>query len=285
MDIEAADEFRSTHARAISRLYRRGRAAELAIEEADLCRALYASARAWSNGAGSAAIEHYLDGLHAEDLVLALACARGNETAWDRFIESYRPVLYRAARALIHDETRARELADSLWAELYGIEIRAGERRSLLSYFGGRSSLATWMRAVLAQRFADLNRSAARLRPLDNHLLENTASEPLEDPDRARYVGALNSALVAALGALEPRDRLRLSYYYQRSLTLREIARLLGEHPSSVSRRLQQTRIELKNEVERRLRGEQNLSEEQIRLCYDYAAEEWPFDLSRELSD
>jgi hypothetical protein len=60
---------------------------------------------------------------------------------------------------------------------------------------------------------------------------------------------------------------------------------LLGEHPSSVSRRLQQTRGELKRQVESSLRREQNLSEEQIRLCYDYAAEQWPFDLRRELSE
>jgi IS30 family transposase len=92
-------------------------------------------------------------------------------------------------------------------------------------------------------------------------------------------------ALSEALGALEPRDRLRLGYYYLENLTLRDIARLLSEHPSSVSRRLQQTRSELKRRVERSLRREQHLSEEQIRLCYDYASEQWPFDLGRALSE
>jgi hypothetical protein len=28
-----------------------------------------------------------------------------------------------------------------------------------------------------------------------------------------------------------------------------------------------------------------SLSEEQIRLCYDYASEQWPFDLGRALSE
>ena len=60
---------------------------------------------------------------------------------------------------------------------------------------------------------------------------------------------------------------------------------MLDEHPSSVSRRLQQTRGELKRQVESWLRREQNLSEEQIRLCYDYAAEQWPFDLKRAFSE
>jgi len=52
-----------------------------------------------------------------------------------------------------------------------------------------------------------------------------------------------------------------------------------------VARRLQQTRGDLKRRVERWLRREQHLSEEQIRLCYDYASEQWPFDLTRALSE
>ena len=43
----------------------------------------------------------------------------------------------------------AEELADSLFAELYGLS--AEKRGSLLRYFHGRSSLKTWLRAVLAQ--------------------------------------------------------------------------------------------------------------------------------------
>ena len=163
--------------------------------------------------------------------------------------------------------------------------MRAGERRSLLGYYGGRSSLGTWLHAVLARRFVDLTRSAARTQPLESRPTEPATDGDPSDPNRSRYVRALSAALKEALRALEPRDRLRLGYYYLENLTLREIARLLNEHPSSVSRRLQQTRGELKRQVERWLRREQNLSEEQIRLCYDYAAEQWPFDLGRALSE
>src|SRR2546430_16826750 len=89
--------------------------------------------------------------VHANDLALASACATGDEAAWERFIREYRPILYRAADAL--DSTgRARELADALYADLYGL----GERQSLFRYYQSRSSLATWLRAVLAQRYIDL---------------------------------------------------------------------------------------------------------------------------------
>ncbi len=285
MPADPLAEFLISHAPAIVRLHRRGKADGFGLTPADLGTALHRSVRAWSAEATPAAIEEYLDKLHADDLVLALACTQGNERVWEGFIEKYRPLLYAAARTLTHDEVGARELADSLWADLYGMDTRAGERRSLLGYYGGRSSLGTWLHAVLAQRFVDLTRAAARTKPLESCPTEPATEGDPSDPDRLRYVAALSTALTEALGALEPCDRLRLGYYYLENLTLREIARLLSEHPSSVSRRLQQTRGELKRRVERWLRREQHLSEEQIRLCYDYAAEQWPFDLRRALSE
>jgi RNA polymerase sigma-70 factor len=285
MPTDPLAELLISHAQAIVRLHRRGNADGFGLTPADLGMALHRSAHAWNAAAKPAEIDEYLDQLRADDLVLALACAHGDERAWESFVEKYRPVLYGAAHALTHDEAGARELADSLWADLYGMDSRAGERRSLLGYYGGRSSLGTWLHAVLARRFVDLTRAAARTKPLESLPNEPATEGDPSDPDRFRFVNALSTALSEALGALEPRDRLRLGYYYLENLTLREIARLLGEHPSSVSRRLQQTRGELKRRVERSLRREQHLSEEQIRLCYDYAAEQWPFDLRRALSE
>jgi RNA polymerase sigma-70 factor len=278
-------EFLVSHAEAIVRLHRRGNADGFGLTPADLGTALHRSVHAWNPAAKPAEIDEYLDKLRADDFVLAIACAHGNERAWEGFVEKYRPVLYGAAHALTRDEVDARELADSLWADLYGMDANAEQRRSLLRYYGGRSSLGTWLHAVLARHFVDLTRASARTRPLESRPNEPATEGDPADPDRFRYVNALSTALSEALRALESRDRLRLGYYYLENLTLREIARMLGEHPSSVSRRLQQTRGELKRQVESSLRREQNLSEEQIRLCYDYAAEQWPFDLGRELSE
>ena len=80
--------------------------------------------------------------------------------AWDHFVLEMRPGLYRAADAL-DPSGGARELADSLYADLYGVDQRGGARQSLLRYFHGRSSLATWLRAVLAQRYVDRVRVGA----------------------------------------------------------------------------------------------------------------------------
>ena len=69
--------------------------------------------------AGTAVVEAFIGTLHASDLALACACRDGHPEAWDHFVLSYRPELYRAARAIAGDQ--GRELADSLYAELFGL--------------------------------------------------------------------------------------------------------------------------------------------------------------------
>jgi hypothetical protein len=66
------------------------------------------------------------------------------------------------------------------------------------------------------------------------------------------------------LGALSPKDRLRLGCYYAQEMTLKAIGQLTGEHEATVSRQLARTRREIRAEIERRLRTDHGLSEPQI---------------------
>jgi RNA polymerase sigma-70 factor (ECF subfamily) len=56
--------------------------------------------------------------LKLNDLVLARACAAGNDRAWERFVALYEQTLIRAAIAITGNETVGRELAGQLYAEL-----------------------------------------------------------------------------------------------------------------------------------------------------------------------
>jgi hypothetical protein len=67
-------------------------------------------------------------------------------------------------------------------------------------------------------------------------------------------------------------------------LTLAQIGKLLGEHEASVSRKLNRARQSIRKSVEEALVKEKRLSREQLGLCFQYAQEEWPFDLTRALS-
>jgi RNA polymerase sigma factor (sigma-70 family) len=230
---------------------------------------------------------------YARDLELARRCAAGEEQAWERFVLEYRPLLYRAADAL-DASGGARDLADALHADLYGMPEGGAERRSLFRYFQGRSSLATWLRAVLSQRYVDRLRAQRKLEPLpsedDEPVLhspggrEERGGDP-PDPDRSRHVALLRQALVGAVDRLPPRDRLRLGCYYAQELNLAETGRLLKEHESSVSRQLGRTRRAIREDVERQLREDHRLSDAQIAECFESASEDpGPLDL-RQLLD
>ena len=217
---------------------------------------------------------------YAADLELARRCAAGEEPAWERFVLEYRPVLYRAADAL--DPTGgARDLADALYADLYS--------QSLFRYYQGRSSLATWLRAVLSQRYVDRLRAQRRLEPLPEDdgpaaRLEGRASDP-PDPDRSRHLALLGQALARAVDRLDSRGRLRLGCYYVQELTLAEVGRLVGEHEATVSRQLARTRRALREDVERQLRGDHGLTEAQVTECFAAASEDaGPLDLGQLLA-
>jgi RNA polymerase sigma-70 factor (ECF subfamily) len=225
--------------------------------------------------------ERYLRGLHLEDLALACACAAGDEVAWDHFIREHRPTLYRAADAL-DPSGGARELADGIYADLYGLKQRDGDRQSLFRYYHGRSSLKTWLRAVLAQRQVDSLRASRRLEPLpeDDEPALPMAQANAVDPERTRYRALIQRAVKLAIAQLSDKDRLRLACYYTQELTLAETGKILKEHEATVSRQLAKTRQTLRREVERQLCDRDGLDAAQIDACFGYVVEDpGPLDL------
>ena len=224
-------------------------------------------------------------GIHSADLELARLCAEGDEPAWERFVREYRPILYRAADALDRSHA-AREVADSLFAELYGLGLTGSARQSLLRYYEGRSSLATWLRAVLAQRYVDrlrIQRRTEALSPaIDEQASVRSDSHREPDPDRARYIALVREALGRAVAGLPPRDRLRLGCYYVQELTLAATGRVLRESEATSSRRLAQSRRLIRLEIERRLRDHARLTDDQIAACFASVADDpGPLDLKQ----
>lgn len=196
------------------------------------------------------AFEQYARGLHLADLALACGCAAGNDEAWQHFITTYRPVLHRTADAL-EPGGGARDLADGLYAELFGVTDGRIARPSLFRYYHGRSSLATWLRAVLSQRHVDRVRARRRTEPLpEADSPGEMAAAPAPAPERGRIVTLMRAALAFALGLLAPPDRFRLSCYYARQMTLAQIGRLLGEHEATVSRHVARSRRDIRASVE-----------------------------------
>jgi RNA polymerase sigma-70 factor (ECF subfamily) len=323
------EAFYAEHAPLIDCLHAEANCSRWGLSRNRFAEALRRSAEKRYRGgrAGAGEVEAYLKSLHLEDLALACACAEGVEAAWEFFVAYFRQDLRAAARAILRtsgagDDVRAEELADSLYAELYGVSPTGSERRkSLFEYFHGRSKLSTWLRAVLAQRHVDLLRTGWRTVSLETeeeapreitsgaaswrgssktytrkspHPLAQSEDSLPADPDREKYLARLDAALSAAIAGLAARERMLLACYYVDQITLAEIGRTMGEHESTVSRQLDRIRRALREDVTRTLLSgspardghgpEPGLDEAQIELAFEYALSDWPFDLSRALS-
>jgi RNA polymerase sigma-70 factor len=305
----SVNDFSTQYAHLLEALYADARAAQWGLSREGFAAGLRRSAeKRFRNAPGKAAeVESYLKSLHLQDLALACACSEGTEVAWEFFVEHFRQELRDASRAILRssgsgNDSQAQELADSLYAELYGLRTTSGGRRkSLFEYFHGRSKLSTWLRAVLAQRHVDLLRSGRGTISLETEEdeppleLAQPASAASPDPHRAKYLARIDRALVTALAALTPCERLLLAWYYVDQLTLAEIGKTLGEHESTVSRQLERTRRALREAVTDVLRrgtpavdghaADLGLDESQVGVAFEYALEDWDFDLSRALSN
>ena len=191
----------------------------------------------------------FFAGLRSDELVLARACAAGNERAWEVFLTRYREKLYSAALRIAREDAAARELADSLYADLYGTNLREGRRMSKLSSYTGRGSLEGWLRTVVAQEYVNRYRKTRRLVSLEQESDEGAQyAAPEPEPASAADPG-LAMATDEALSALSNEDRTILASYFLDERTLAEIGRMLGVHESTISRRVERLTRSLRKQI------------------------------------
>jgi RNA polymerase sigma-70 factor (ECF subfamily) len=187
--------------------------------------------------------------LRIDELALARACAAGVNSAWEIFLTRFREKLYLSALRIAREDSAARELADTLYADLYGTNTRDGQRVSKLASYTGRGSLEGWLRTVLAQEYVNRYRRTKRLVSLDEESEEGVHFQaPNPDPIPAADQ-RLAQATDEALASLPAEDRVVLSAYYLDGRTLAEIARMLGVHESTISRKLDKLAKALRKQI------------------------------------
>jgi RNA polymerase sigma-70 factor (ECF subfamily) len=193
--------------------------------------------------------KEFCSGLRLEELALARACAAGNEQAWQDFIGRFRQKLHGMALHITRDAAHAAELADSLFADLYGVNARDGVRTSKLIFYTGRGSLEGWLRTVMAQEFINRYRKQKRTVSLEEQTEEGVQFAVPDPPPACVADPRLEAATDQALGELSAEDRFVLAAYYLDGRTLADIARALGLHESSISRRLDRISGSLKKRI------------------------------------
>ena len=238
-------------------------AAENSLTTAELTHALAAVGAKHNFGlppgapASLAQQEKFFRSLQLSDLALAQACALGRESAWQQFLSRFRAPLRQAAIAITGSSSLGEDLADSLYAELFGLSERAGERRSPLAGYSGRGSLMGWLRATLSQRHVDHHRRTWRESPLPeaesgNEPAAVTTTEIAAEPAQ---LTRLTRALQQVLAQLPPEDRFLLAAYFLDQHTLLEIARLLRVHEATISRKLRRLTADVHKQLLKQLQA------------------------------
>lgn len=192
-----------------------------------------------------------IDGLHAEDLWLASACALGQRTAieaLDEKLVTLRPTLARigAGRDTIDDlmqQVRARLLAD------------AEDRPARIRSYRGRGDLRSWLKVVVVR---DGMRAVKRERqaPLPSDELD-VLMDPGADPElqamRGTYAQSFRAAFGEALGELSARDRNVLRYHLVDGLSIDELGAIYRVHRATAARWLVKIRETLYEVTRRKL--------------------------------
>lgn len=192
----------------------------------------------YTASASPAEVRTFYLSLRVDELALARACAAGHNTAWEIFLTRFREKLYLSALRVAREDSAARDLADTLYADLYGTATRDGQRVSKLSSYTGRGSLEGWLRTVLAQEYINRYRRTRRLVSLEEES-EEGIQFPAPEPQAATQADTrLSQATDEALAMLSAEDRTILSSYYLDERTLADVARMLGVHESTISRKI-----------------------------------------------
>jgi RNA polymerase sigma-70 factor (ECF subfamily) len=187
--------------------------------------------------------------LRVEELALARACAAGHEQAWEVFLTRYREKLYDIAGYITKESSAARELADSIYAELYGTATRDGQRSSKLTSYTGRGSLEGWLRTVMLQEHVNRYRRQRRLVSLDEETEEGFQFAATEPEATITVDPRVEAATDEVLAVLSAEDRFVLASYFLDERTLAEIARTLGVHESTISRKLDKLAKSLRKQI------------------------------------
>ncbi len=250
-------------------------------------------------------LRHFIGELQAEDLYLALACTRGDESAWWEFDRQHRSFIERWTRKLMRIDTGADEVIDAVYVELFGTKVVGGVRQSKLRTYSGRGSLRGWLRTIVLHAVIDMCRAPKvevameDCAPSEDELpvwqpADRSVEETmLTNVVRERYRAAAMAALDQALAALDDHETLLLLYYHVEGLKLREIARIVEEprspirrwfqrrsskssrvHESTIMRWLEKVYSKISDRFHRELAHKHGLKPEEIAICRTIAAED-----------
>ena len=207
--------------------------------------------------------EEHVRRLSLDDLYLASACAQGEESAWEECLARHGGFVRGFARRFLR-EPAASDVADQVIADLW-------ERRKMARY-EGRSTLRTWLGAIVAHAALNVVKADRRWLPLESEgpgprRQEHSGSRPdvAATEDRSLF----ESLVREAMEGLPAEDKLLILLHYEQDLTLDEMAIAVGGSKAGLSRRLKGARERLRASIDSLAQSRTGLSAETLRSGID----------------
>ena len=232
--------------------------------------------------AGGASFQS-LEGLVAEDIYLACACAEGVRGAAAAFEAQYARAIRRAvSRAIAAPEDRD----DAAQRALQHLLVGTGDAGPAIGKYPGLLPLAKWVPVVAIRVAISLKRTESaeqRLRAKAGAEAMGVNPENLYMREELRR--ALEPAVAAALGRLDERDRLILRFFLVSGMTTKAIGETLDLSQQAVSKRLAKARAELLEDVRRNVAESLHISEDEFSSILRFVASQLDVNVSRSLRD
>ncbi len=184
--------------------------------------------------------------LHAADLVLACACARGDAAAVAIFDREMAAIIRSAARRIDDSADFGDEVAQTARERLL---VARDEYPPRIAEYSGQGALAAWVRIAAMRIAMNLLRERRRNVLVDDEAFFDAAIEEGGETDRAaaraRYGEACAASLRAAFAGLTARERNLLRMHHLHGLTVDELAPSFSVHRATVARWLAAARERL----------------------------------------
>jgi RNA polymerase sigma-70 factor (ECF subfamily) len=209
-----------------------------------------------------------LAGVHAADLYLACACARGERSAHAAL---ERHVLPKAAASVARVRGAGVEPAEVLQRLRERLLVpEAGGRPPRVADYEGGGPLVAWLRAAAVRTALNLQRAEGRRARVEEDAEGGPLAEVAEmDVElgylRRRHREDFQAALTEALAALPARERTVLRLHVVEGLSLERIGAMYRTHKSTVSRWVSRAREEVLAGARQRLAERLRLSAGELR--------------------
>src|SRR4051812_10435991 len=262
----------------LAALYARGRAAHprVVVSEQAFGQHLARCANGGSPGDTASLAE-----IAAEDVYLACACAARVRGAQAAFEARYGRVIRRPVSRVLDTADERQEAEQRAWQNLL---VDCGDGPPRISQYLGRGPLEKWI-SVAAMRIAiSFGRTESAERRLrEKAIAEASGVDPAALFSKGDLRDAFQSAVIEALAALKPRERLVMKLFLVSGMTLDAIGKSLGITRQAVSKTLARARETIIERVEASVQRTLKMTKEDLTSVLRYVASQLDVSISRVL--